>query len=173
MPTYKLADLAKATGLTPRAVRYYAERGLLPKPPFRGSSTTYGDEHLMQLRAVHRLRREQRLGLDAIRARLARLSRAEIEALAQPPRPAEPAAPADVPPPAGAERWDRVVLLPGMELHLRSDASPLLRRLAREIQAQFGASAASAQDPREAANPPSGFRDGPQGSSTREPTPSD
>ena len=70
MSTYKLDDLAKATGLTPRAVRYYAERGLLPKVPFRGSSTTYGEEHSIQLRAVHRVRREERLGLNAIRARL-------------------------------------------------------------------------------------------------------
>lgn len=150
MPTYKLDDLARATGLTPRAVRYYAERGLLPKAPFRGSSTTYGEEHLVQLKAVHRLRREERLGLDAIRARLARLSRAEIEALAQPPRPAEPPAPAAEPPPANAERWDRVVLLPGMELHLRSDASPLLRRLAREIQAQYGADAVKGEPKPEA-----------------------
>jgi DNA-binding transcriptional MerR regulator len=143
MPTYRLDDLARATGLTPRAVRYHAERGLLPSAPFRGSSTTYGEEHLLQLKAVHRLRREERLGLDAIRARLATLSRAEIKALAQPPRPAAPAAPAAEPPPAGAERWDRIALLPGMELHLRSDASPLLRRLAREIQAQYGAGAAN------------------------------
>jgi hypothetical protein len=43
MPSYKLDDLAKVTGLTPCAVRYYAERGLLPRAPFRGSSTTYGE----------------------------------------------------------------------------------------------------------------------------------
>jgi DNA-binding transcriptional MerR regulator len=150
MPTYKLTDLAKATGLTPRAVRYYAERGLLPRAPFRGSSTAYDEEHLLQLKAVHRLRREERLGLDAIRARLARLSRAELEALAQPPpaqapSPAEPAAPTAELSPAGAERWDRIVLLPGMELHLRSDATPLLRRLAREIQAQYGAGSPNAE----------------------------
>lgn len=36
------------------------------------------------------------------------------------------------------ERWDRVRLAPGLELHVRSDAGPEARRAAREIQSQYG-----------------------------------
>ncbi|MBK8256435.1 MAG: MerR family transcriptional regulator [Polyangiaceae bacterium] len=38
-----------------------------------------------------------------------------------------------------SERWERVVLLPGLELHVRADASGLVRRLAAEIHARYGA----------------------------------
>ena len=36
MSAYKLDDLAAAAGVSPRTVRYYVQRGLLPAPPFRG-----------------------------------------------------------------------------------------------------------------------------------------
>jgi hypothetical protein len=38
-------------------------------------------------------------------------------------------------------RWDRIELLPGLELHLRAGASPLLQRLAREIHAAYAGAA--------------------------------
>ncbi|WP_437669111.1 hypothetical protein [Sorangium sp. So ce131] len=37
------------------------------------------------------------------------------------------------------ERWDHVVLLPGLELHVRGDATAVVRRLATEIHARYGA----------------------------------
>jgi Ca-activated chloride channel family protein len=137
---YKLAELAKAAGMTPRAVRYYLKRGLLPAAVFRGGSTRYGEEHLARLRAVQRLRAEERLRLQTIRARLAKLSPAEIAALAAPPM-ATPSStpapgPAEAAPVAGGELGERIALLPGLELHLRRDAAPVVRRFAAEVRAQ-------------------------------------
>lgn len=137
MVEYKLVELAKAVGMTSRTVRYYLKRDLLPAAVFRGGSTRYGEEHLTRLRAIQRLRTEERLQLKAIRARLAKLSPADIAALAAPPEaaPAGPG-PAEAAPGGGAETWERLALLPGLELHLRRDAAPVVRRFAAEIQAQ-------------------------------------
>ena len=49
---YKLEELARAAGTSPRTVRYYVQRGLLPAPAFRGKDTAYGPEHLVRLRAI-------------------------------------------------------------------------------------------------------------------------
>jgi DNA-binding transcriptional MerR regulator len=149
---YLIGELAAIVGVTPRAIRFYVERGLLKAPVFGGNRTRYGEEHLLRIRAIQRLQAEEGLRLDAIRQRLAKLSPAELTALA-PPEPAagppEPgagggaqAAPAGPLVAAGAaDRWDRIALLPGLELHVRSDATPLVLRLAAEIQAKYGTSA--------------------------------
>lgn len=145
--TYKLAELARAGGVTPRAVRLYVTRDLLPAPVFRGRSTTYNEDHLVRLRAIARLRVDEGLQLDAIRSRLAVLSPDDLAALGAPPPLAGPPAapllgedrPAGDPLPGGAERWDRLALLPGLELHVRGDATAVVRRLAAEIHARYGA----------------------------------
>ncbi|MCC6554843.1 MAG: MerR family transcriptional regulator [Polyangiaceae bacterium] len=147
MAEYKLVDLAEAVGMTPRGVRYYLKRGILPAVEFRGGSTRYGDEHLARLRAIVRLRTEERLRLTAIKARLAKLSPSEIAALAAgteggaagaavspPPRAASSPAPV-----AGGEVWERIALLPGLELHVRRDAAPVVRRFAAEVRSQCAA----------------------------------
>jgi DNA-binding transcriptional MerR regulator len=123
---YKLTELARAAGVTSRAVRYYLGQGLLPAAEFRGGSTRYGEEHLLRLRAIQRLRAEERLRLRAIRVRLAKLSAAGAGA-ALPP--------SEVGDLVGA-LWERIPLLPGLELHLRRDAAPLVRRFAAEMRAQ-------------------------------------
>jgi hypothetical protein len=38
-----------------------------------------------------------------------------------------------------AERWERVVLIPGLELFVNGAGGAILRRLAAEIYAQYGA----------------------------------
>lgn len=139
---YKLDELAIATGFTPRAIRSYVEKGLISGPVFRGASTTYDREHLLQLHAIRRLRQEEHLRFAVIKKRLAKISMADLEAMA--PAEARPPAEAKPKPPPRAypfKGWDRVALLPGLELHLRSDASPLLRRVAEEIFARYGAAA--------------------------------
>lgn len=118
-----------------------------------------------------RLRTRERLDIREIGRRLAAMSPAEIARLAEPeaapaakaapapgpapaPRPASPpdaatlepsgsaqAAAAQTAAPFPAERWDRVVLVPGLELLVRADGSPLLQRLAREIVQRYGLSA--------------------------------
>lgn len=36
------------------------------------------------------------------------------------------------------ERWDRIVLVPGVELHVNAAGGPMLRRMAEEIFAACG-----------------------------------
>ncbi|MGK3991341.1 MerR family transcriptional regulator [Sorangium sp. So ce136] len=183
--TYDLAELAQASAVSPRTIRLYVARELLPPPMVRGTSTSYGQEHLLRLRAIARLRAEKGLRLVDIQRRLAKLSPAALADLAGPLPPevaTSPAAPAHragrarkpLPPPVGAnardplptpvgasardplplpgasardalplpgglERWERLALLPGLELHLRSDATAVVRRIAAEIHARYGA----------------------------------
>jgi DNA-binding transcriptional MerR regulator len=66
---YKLSELAERAGVSPRTVRYYVQRGLLPPPVFKGRDTAYGEEHLARLRAIRALQ-DEHLPLDSIQAEL-------------------------------------------------------------------------------------------------------
>jgi DNA-binding transcriptional MerR regulator len=162
MSSYKLEELAEAAGIAPRTVRYYVQRGLLPAPDFRGSHTTYGDEHLLRLRAIKRLQ-EERLALEEIQSRLEGLSRAELEQLVSgrlsiphvrpsphvnpyvtvgTPKKPTPSGPyrgnAPIPyNPPHRESWERIEIAPGVELHVRADVSDESLRIAREIESKF------------------------------------
>jgi DNA-binding transcriptional MerR regulator len=81
-PTYKLEELAEEAGVSPRTVRYYVQRGLLPAPEFRGKDTAYGREHLLRLHAIKRLQ-QAHLPLDEIQIRLANATEAELVKLAR------------------------------------------------------------------------------------------
>jgi len=78
---YKLEELAREGGTSPRTVRYYVQRGLLPAPAFKGKDTGYAHEHLVRLRAIKRLQ-EAYFPLDAIAGELASRSLADIERIA-------------------------------------------------------------------------------------------
>ncbi|WP_426756852.1 MerR family transcriptional regulator [Myxococcus sp. Y35] len=145
---WKLAELAEAVGVSPRTVRYYVQRGLLPAPPFRGPDTVYGEEHLVRLKAI-RVMQARFLPLDAIQVELQRLSLEELRRLAEadatptPPvyAPPAPSAPTGVPPPAprpaatGMARYERWELLPGLELHVSEAADTKTRALAERVRA--------------------------------------
>jgi Ca-activated chloride channel family protein len=140
----KLDELATLAGTSPRTVRYYVQRGLLPAPAFRGKDTAYTREHLARLRAIRRLQ-DRFLPLDAIQAELAGRTLAEIEAVADgaahlaaaAPLPSEVHA-ADVPLAGadayGAARWVRWSLLPGLELSMAEGAEDEVRELAEGIR---------------------------------------
>jgi DNA-binding transcriptional MerR regulator len=143
--TYKLDELARAAGTSPRTVRYYVQRGLLPPPVFRGKDTAYEHEHLVRLRAIRKLQ-EAYLPLDAVAAELDRRTPAEIERLAEGAD--QVSAPGRVlrhpsrAPESGTARamktrtWHRVELAPGIELSVADDATPDARRLfARAVEA--------------------------------------
>lgn len=66
---------------------------------------------------------------------------AEVEALVTPPKPPAATSPGGAAPPYPCVRWDYIELLPGLELRVRSNAGPVLRRLAQEIHAQYAATA--------------------------------
>jgi Ca-activated chloride channel family protein len=142
--SYKLDELAAAAGVSPRTVRYYVQRGLLPAPAFRGRDTAYSGEHLLRLRAIKRLQ-ESFLPLDAIQAELEKSSREELEGLAAgggEPRSVagplySPGAPHPYPmpsrPAATGERFVRYVLRPGLELHLSERADASTRALCEKL----------------------------------------
>lgn len=139
--TYKLDELARAAGTSPRTVRYYVQRGLLPAPAFRGKDTAYGKDHLVRLRAIRRLA-EAFFPLDAIAVELERRSIAEIERLADGELPAAHAAavPAasgrpepSAPPLLPRTTFERVVIAPGVDLTIAEDAPAESRRLAERL----------------------------------------
>src|SRR5690242_21283135 len=79
---WKLTELAEAAGVSPRTVRYYVQRGLLPAPPFKGPDTVYGEDQLVRLKAI-RVLQARFLPLDAIQVELLRLGPDELKALAE------------------------------------------------------------------------------------------
>ena len=147
---WKLTELAEEAGVSPRTVRYYVQRGLLPAPPFKGPDTVYGEEHLLRLKAIRALQAKF-LPLDAIQVELTRLSPEELRALvdAAPPSPAPvsppapPLPPAPQPvkaepadsPPVQVTSWRRWELAPGLELHLADSADEKTRALAERVRA--------------------------------------
>ena len=146
---WKLTELAEAAGVSPRTVRYYVQRGLLPAPPFKGPDTVYGEDHLIRLKAI-RVLQARFLPLDAIQVELLRLGPDELKALAESDPTAvtsstsAPAAPA-LPEPVKAEAspspsspvtsWRRWELAPGLELQLADTADAKTRALAERVRA--------------------------------------
>ncbi len=61
-----LAELAEASGVTERTIRYYQSEKLIPKPAKQGRERRYGDEHLERLALIVDLR-DRGLTLHTIR----------------------------------------------------------------------------------------------------------
>ncbi|MCF3106478.1 MerR family transcriptional regulator [Streptomyces roseoverticillatus] len=49
---YRAAELARAAGITPRTLRFYRERKLLPPPRREGRIAWYGPQHLARLQTI-------------------------------------------------------------------------------------------------------------------------
>ncbi len=66
---YRIGDLAKLTGTTPRTIRYYEEIGLLATERTRepGEHRTYGDQDLERLQELLRLRELLGVSLEELR----------------------------------------------------------------------------------------------------------
>ncbi len=127
-----ITELADSAGVSRRAVRFYVARKLLSPPEGRGRAGHYTARHLEQLRRIQEL---QRAGhpLDAIRRIL------EGGQAAPPPAPA-PARVGRMRPGIQASLWTRIVLGPGVELHVDTGRHELtaeqilsLREVVREI----------------------------------------
>ncbi|RYZ36983.1 MAG: MerR family transcriptional regulator [Myxococcaceae bacterium] len=140
---WKLTALAEAVGISPRTVRYYVQRGLLPAPPFKGPDTVYGEEHLVRLKAI-RVLQARFLPLDAIQAELLRLSPEELRRLSEAqvlPMPVPevlPRRPVKIPgkdPTVEVARYQRWLLAPGLELHVSEQAEVKVRALAERVRA--------------------------------------
>lgn len=155
---YPIQKLAEKAGVSVRTIRFYIDEGLLATPPIKGRYSVYNDEYLDRLELIRRLK-SSFLPLKEIRDRVTSLSWAEIkQALAQPEQqapqrqvnergesalsyitnllstsPAPPRAKMRQSATLQPEAWERLILVPGIELHIRSDASPANQRLARQI----------------------------------------
>ena len=145
-----LAELAKLANLTETTVRYYVAQRLLRPIEVRGTQTRYDRTQLLLLLGFKRLYAEGKSTLEAKKKKLDAMGVVELERwLATGPLPAAAAealglqntvaqAPssimstteiAEVP----SERWQRVTLLPGMELLWREDAKEPVRHAVRRI----------------------------------------
>ncbi len=49
---YRMEELAEEAGITPRTLRFYRERGLIPPPRREGRIAWYGPQHLARLRTI-------------------------------------------------------------------------------------------------------------------------
>ena len=77
MREYALTDLAEATGLSPRTIRYYIAQGLVPAPGRQGSATRYPRSTLDRLHLIARLR-DANVPLASIRQRLGQLGDEDV-----------------------------------------------------------------------------------------------
>src|SRR5947209_93827 len=77
MERYRIAELAQATGLTPRTIRFYVAEGLLPPPEGAGPAAVYTAGHRDRLQLITLLK-DQYLPLKEIRRRIATLTDAEV-----------------------------------------------------------------------------------------------
>ena len=77
---YTIGQLAELASVTPRTIRYYTAEGLLRRPDVRGQYALYGEQHLLRLQLIARLK-ETYLPLSEIKARIENLDAEEMRAL--------------------------------------------------------------------------------------------
>lgn len=141
------------TGVTVRTLRNYVAQGLLEPIEFRGTATRYSRRQLLLLLGMLRARKDSKLTLAQIKTQLEARGDSELEAWLRtgplPPAAAaalgivQSAETATSPNPeteTGLDRWkpqletwQRVELLPGLELLLGPSASPAAVRAAQAI----------------------------------------
>ena len=77
---YTLDELAQATDVTPRTIRFYTSEGLLPPPQARGRFALYGPAHRNRLRLIVLLK-QALMPLAAMRLHLPHVTDAQIAIL--------------------------------------------------------------------------------------------
>lgn len=112
-----LDQLAAASGFSPRTIRYYISRGLVPRPRKAGPGACYGPEHLQRLEAI---RQWQSQGLTLVEI-AQRLAAPEGEAAADLPR----------------SPWWAYPLAPDVLVYLRADVPPWRAHRLRHALAVF------------------------------------
>lgn len=153
---YSIHEVAAEVGVGERTLHYWMSCGLLQPPPFRGWATVYGRDYVARAKAIKALRDEglstAQIGEElAARDRAAKARALAAAAATTAAREAAPAlaAPAHSvsegatrpPPPLApypSEPWERIVLVPGLELHVNLAGGQILRRMAREIYSHYG-----------------------------------
>ena len=130
---YKVTEMP-----TERTIRYYLSHRLLDRPLGRkGTSSTFGYRHLLQVLAIKYLQ-SQYLPLKKIESVMEGLSNRELEQLLpegqagtapRPPLSTGKISPDDTLSPAaralpGEQRWRHFTVAPGVEMRLRDDLAP-------------------------------------------------
>lgn len=93
-----LAELSAATGVSPRTIRYYAQRNLLPPLSGRGRAARYGKEHIDALARIHAMQRSGACLRDVRRALTGELHHTVVEI-------------------DNGQRY-AITIIPGIELHV-------------------------------------------------------
>jgi len=149
-----LGEFLERMGLSDRTLRYWHERGLVPRPSMK-EGLGYTDEHELRVLAVFELQKQGIRGIDELRARLDAMTDDEMRVLVdgepvqeeehdtQPPRepptgPMNASLDARGPPlaPEGrslAERHLHVPLRPGLLLDIRLPIDDETQALVRSI----------------------------------------
>lgn len=115
-PTFGIDELCSLTGVVRRTVRFYTQKGLLDPPEGERRGAYYTRRHLEQLLLI---RKWQAAGVSL--ERIGRLLRGEVAG--------QPSAPE----PGTVEVWSRVMLRPGLEVHLEPGRLGLTPEQAREL----------------------------------------
>ena len=128
-PTFGIDELCSLTGVARRTVRFYTQKGLLDPPEGERRGAYYTRHHLEQLLLI---RKWQAAGVSL--ERISRLLRGEeMEQL-------------PAPEPGTIEVWSRVILRPGLEVHLEPGRLGLSPEQARELIRRLMAVAESTRD---------------------------
>ncbi len=115
-PTFGIDELCSLTGVARRTVRFYTQKGLLDPPEGERRGAHYTRHHLEQLLLI---RKWQAAGVSL--ERIGRLLRGEVAGLPSAPEPGT------------VEVWSRVMLRPGLEVHLEPGRLGLTPEQAREL----------------------------------------
>lgn len=108
-----LGELARLTELPETTVRYYLLRRVIEPIEVRGTATRYERYNLLRLLGILRLKVEEHSTLEEKKRKLAAMGQQELE------------------------RWERIALLPGLELLVRADAREPARLVAQRICEEY------------------------------------
>ena len=75
---YTIDELASASQVPSRTIRFYQSKGVLPRPELRGRVAYYGSSHVERLRLIASLQ-DRGLRIDAIRELCARIDKGELD----------------------------------------------------------------------------------------------
>lgn len=133
--SFNLDELCTLADLPKRTVRYYMQIGLVDRPEGLNRGAKYFARHLEQLLAI---RKWQDAGLSLERIR---------ELLAAPDADAPPLKPR---PTGSVEVWSRLLVAPGVELHIEPGQAGLspeaVRTFSRAVMAAFNESKKGEQE---------------------------
>lgn len=77
-PGYTIDELAAASQVPSRTIRFYQSKGVLPRPEMRGRVAYYGPAHVERLRLIASLQ-DRGLRIDAIRELVSRIDKGELD----------------------------------------------------------------------------------------------